>query len=351
MNFKRFLYTVSGDDYGIIIKCDKLIQHRFIFIGIFVTAIFLLCFFSLYWTIDSLFHNNIIGTAVSIFISWMIVNIYLLLLYTLSKNLLPHKKSNKEFNASILIRLIFIVFIAIIISKPLEVIMFSNIANQNINLKLDLEDYKQNELKKYNESISSHYNSEIEKLNESIKQNLNLHSTPDIDFIKLNQNKIILLEEEKKAYSNKMTKLLYQSNYFVRSIIILNTKYKFCWIITLLIIFIFLFPAYLKNTLPDDSEFYKQKKYIENKIIQEEYSLFKASYIELINAFLIRNIQYPKNELEKSFKETLVNTHNSKIYNIQFSEPFIDAPFNTIRKRDEREFLKEDDLISDLYNA
>ena len=39
------------------------------------------------------------------------------------------------------------------------------------------------------------------------------------------------------------------------------------------------------------------------------------------------------------------------IRNIQYSESFTDAPFNTIRKKDDREFLKENDLISDLYNA
>ncbi|MFN9944325.1 MAG: hypothetical protein ACK56I_33130, partial [bacterium] len=67
------------------------------------------------------------------------------------------------------------------------------------------------------------------------------------------------------------------------------------------------------------------KRNIENRLVKEEYASFKARY------------------------NLLFQEHLNK--NIQFSEPFIDAPFNTKRKRDGRVFLKEDDLISDLYNA
>lgn len=85
--------------------------------------------------------------------------------------------------------------------------------------------------------------------------------------------------------------------------------------------------------------------------MKEEYDIFKERYKKLFISNLIGNIQYPKNDIEKSTCQELVNIHNSMISNIQFSEPFIDPPFNTIRKKDEREFLKEDDLISDLYNV
>ena len=106
---------------------------------------------------------------------------------------------------------------------------------------------------------------------------------------------------------------------------ILNTKYRTCWFITLFTMFIFLIPAYLKNFLGERSFYYEKKRTIENRLVKEEYASFKARYNLLFQKYLNRNIQ--------------------------FSEPFIDAPFNTIRKRDEREFLKEDDLISDLYNV
>lgn len=122
-----------------------------------------------------------------------------------------------------------------------------------------------------------------------------------------------------------MTNLVRNSNYYIQSIVILNAKYKTCWLITVFTIFIFLFPAYLKNFLGEQSFYYEKKRTIENRLVNEEYASFKAKYNQLFQKRLNRNIQ--------------------------FSEPFIDAPFNTIRKKDEREFLKEDDLISDLYNV
>jgi hypothetical protein len=64
---------------------------------------------------------------------------------------------------------------------------------------------------------------------------------------------------------------------------------------------------------------------IEIQLVNEEYASFKERYNLLFQEHLNRNIR--------------------------FSENFINPPFNTIRKKDERVFLKEDDLISDLYNV
>jgi hypothetical protein len=115
--------------------------------------------------------------------------------------------------------------------------------------------------------------------------------------------------------------------------------------------FIFLFPAYLKNFLGEQSVYYKTKRTIENRLVKEEYDVFKKRYKELFISKIISEMQYPKQDDKKGILKEMVNIHNSMIRNIQFSESFIDAPFNTIRKRDEREFLKEDDLISDLYDV
>jgi hypothetical protein len=84
-------------------------------------------------------------------------------------------------------------------------------------------------------------------------------------------------------------------------------------------------PAYLKNYIGEESNYYDRKKYIEVKLIQEEYASFKSQY----------NVMH-QNLFGK---------------NIKFAESYIDAPFNTIRKKDTREFLQEEELISELYNA
>lgn len=319
MNLSRILCTFSGDDYSIISQSDRTIQNRFKAIGGFVTAIFALCFISCYFTFTKLFQNYFIGIPIGIFFSYMITNIYLLLLYTLSKNSFPCKTDKAAQLFSISIRVVFICFIAIIVSKPIETILFS------MPLESEIESYKQEQIEKYRKSTAEYYDAETKNLKLIIEKQKKLYGNAETSQIG-NYEKLLQKKElQKDELIASMIKLVSNSNYYIQSIVILNTKYRTCWLITLLTMFVFLFPAYLKNFLGEQSFYYETKRTIENRLVKEEYASFKARYNLLFQEHLNQNIQ--------------------------FSEPFIDAPFNTIRKRDEREFLKEDDLISDLYNA
>jgi len=319
MNLNRILCTFSGDDYSIISQCDKIIQNRFKAIGGFVTAIFALCFISCYFTFTKLFQNYFVGIPIGIFFSYMITNIYLLLLYTLSKNSFPCKTKKAAQLFSISIRVIFICFIAIIVSKPIETIIFS------MPLESEIETYKQEQIDKYRKSTAEYYDAETKNLRLIIEKQKSLYGNAETSQI-VNYEKLLQKKKlQKDELITSMTHLVSNSNYYIQSIVILNTKYRTCWLITLFTMFIFLFPAYLKNFLGEQSFYYEKKRTIENRLVKEEYASFKAKYNQLFQKRLNRNIQ--------------------------FSEPFIDAPFNTIRKKDEREFLKEDDLISDLYNV
>jgi len=319
MNLSRILCTFSGDDYSIISQSDRTIQNRFKAIGGFVTVIFALCFISCYFTFTKLFQNYFIGIPIGVFFSYMITNIYLLLLYTLSKNSFPCKTDKAAQLFSISIRVIFICFIAIIVSKPIETILFS------MPLESEIESYKQEQIDKYRKSTAEYYDAETKNLKLIIEKQKILYTNGETSQIS-NYEKLLQKKElQKDELITSMIQLVSNSNYYIQSIVILNTKYRTCWLITLFTMFIFLFPAYLKNFLGEQSFYYETKRTIENRLVKEEYASFKARY------------------------NLLFQEHLNK--NIQFSEPFIDAPFNTIRKRDEREFLKEDDLISDLYNV
>lgn len=320
MNLSRILCTFSGDDYSIISQCkDKTIQYRFMVIGGFVTAIFALCFISCYFTFTKLIQNYFIGLPIGLFFSYMITNIYLLLLYTLSKNSFPCKTDKVAQLFSISIRVIFICFIAIVVSKPIETMLYSS------DLENEIAIYKQEQISKYKQSTTEYFNEETKNLKLIIEKQKALYTNAETSQIE-NYKKLLEKKElQKDELIYSMTSLVNNSNYYIQSIVILNTKYRACWLITFFTMFIFLFPAYLKNFLGEQSFYYETKRTIENRLVKEEYASFKAKY------------------------NLLFQQHLNK--NIQFSEPFIDAPFNTIRKKDEREFLKEDDLISDLYNV
>jgi len=345
MNLNRILCTFSGDDYSIISQCDKTIQNRFKAIGGFVTAIFALCFISCYFTFTKLFQNYFIGIPIGLFFSYMITNIYLLLLYTLSKNSFPCKTDRVAQLFSISIRVVFICFIAIIVSKLIETLLFS------MPLESEIESYKQEQIDKYRKSTAEYFDAETKNLKLIIEKQKSLYGNAETSQI-VNYEKLLQKKEiQKDELISSMTNLVRNSNYYIQSIVILNTKYKTCWLITVFTMFIFLFPAYLKNFLGEQSFYYETKRTIENRLVKEEYDIFKRRYKELLINKIISEMQYPLQYDEKNILKKMVNIHNSTIRNIQFSEPFIDAPFNTIRKRDERAFLKEDDLISDLYNV
>lgn len=306
MNLSRILCTFSGDDYSIIKQCnDKKIQYRFMAIGVFVTAIFALCFISCYFTFSKLIKNNLISIPIGLFFSYMITNIYLLLLYTLSKNTFPCKTDKAAQLFSVSLRIIFICFIAIVVSKPLETIAFSD------KLKVEIEQYKKEQIIKYTQSTTAYFNEETKNLKliiEKQRANYSDSYTSKID------NYSMLLEKKENQKNElifAMINLVNNSNYFLQSIVILNTKYSYCWLLTFFIMFIFLCPAYLKNYLGEQSFYYEAKRVIENRIVKEEYTILKLNINSYYSKILmqLKNFQshilmHLSTQLEKEMKES-----------------------------------------------
>jgi hypothetical protein len=133
------LCIFSGEDFSIIRKCEPNIQFYFSLIGGFVLAILICCFISAFLFTDSLFHNSIQDFGIAIIWGFVVTNLYVLLLYTISPTFLPTsiKKSNlkvieskgSSINASFILRIILLIILAIIISQPLNVALLSNSNN------------------------------------------------------------------------------------------------------------------------------------------------------------------------------------------------------------------------------
>jgi hypothetical protein len=319
MRVKKLLCTLSGDDYTIISRCGSRLQNRFAMIGTFVFVVFGLCFVSSYFTFTQLFQGFLLGIPAALFFAFTITNLYLLLLYTLSKNVLPHRSRIDGKIISIVLRVGFLCFIAIVVSKPLEVLMFSGVLNSEISA------YKEKKLEEYTAITSRHFDGEINSLEEMIQK---IKDVPtEVGAAEIEKYRLIIekRERQKRDLILKMKALVNGSNYYVQSIVILNRNYPICWVFTFLIVIVFLIPAYLKNFISATDNYYAFKKEIETRLVQEEYDGFKNIYSELFKA------RFKK-------KKTL-------------TEHFSDAPFNTVPKTDPRNFLKEEDLIAELYDA
>lgn len=305
-NFKELLFIFSGDNSRIIRQCDYSIQKRFLSIGGCVLFILVFCFVSSLYAFVEMFDALFVGFLLSLFLSFTITNIYLLLLYTLAKNTLPHVAKKGAAFLSRGIRVGFVCFISIIVSKPIETLIYSS------KLDEDIEEFKTNTILANRDSIIYHTNFKISEINTLAFSEIEKTQIAD-SLIKIGYQDI-----------KSVVKLVQSSNYFLQRIIFLHTKHPTCWLFTIVCMLIFLSPIYFKYLLVD-TRYYELKRDIEMRIITVNYFAFKRRYA---NCF---------------FRLTGKT--------IEFSEPFIDAPFNTQRKVDNRIFQKEDDLIQELYSG
>ena len=320
---KEFLWKISGGDYNIIAVCEKSIQTKFAYIGSVVMFISFLCFVSAYYTLSLLFNSFLFSIPIALFFSWMVANIYLVLLTTLQKNLLPHIASPNSAIFSLIVRVIFLVLIAILISKPIEVLILKGVIHRDLVSKKEADYLKFSDItKKYYDEEIRIYNSRINEIN-SLRTLQNNVDSQIHDYKKT----ISDLDEKKTITIYKMRLLIDESPYFIEKVKIINNnkKYSYAWIITMINIFIFLFPAILKYYISASSSYYERKAKIEKDFILTNYEAFKKKYTEI-----------------------LFNITNKNLY---FEEKFIDSPFNTVMKDDGRKFNKEEDLINLIYGA
>jgi len=330
MTLTDIFLILSGDDRSIVRQCSKNTQNIFTIIGALVTCIIVLSFISVTGAFIHFFDYILIDIAIGLFFAIMIANIYLLLLYTLSKNLLPHTSSKGTRNISIGLRIAFIAVFAIIVSKPLELFLFSPLIENEIEL------HKQNEYKAGEAVINSIYYKSFEDLKRLIQLG-------DSSAYQILSSKII----EKKENLSDLQLKIQSSDFYIQQLRILNYKYLFTWIFTLMIILLFLSPVYFKFLMKEENEFYQKKKSIEIQIVLDEYTSFKTRYKIFWKEFF--------QDLEKlpPDKNARINVVLSEIIqkNYEFEVVYADPPFNTVKSEDQRNILDQFSLKEELYNV
>lgn len=202
---RLFLFTCSGEDNYILKKCSAKIQTRFALIGFFVLLIFSGCLFSATCFAYSLFEGAK-WASLPIGIIWgaVVVNMYLLLLHTISPAIIPLSTKNKTKNSfqkiektinipsfSMFLRLGFMALLAIIIAQPLNVFMISTTVESSIekhkivervklyaltnkelikNELLNQKEFNQKILDRLNEDLASTTKAQIAIINSKIER-------------------------------------------------------------------------------------------------------------------------------------------------------------------------------------
>lgn len=125
------LCKLSGEDYTIISRCSNKIQIYFSLIGLLVLVILLCSFASALYFTEHLFHSVVADIGVGIVWGYIVTNMYVLFLYTITPTLLPTKirknqkiKTNQfQLSFSMGLRVLIVVLLAIIIAQPLNVLI------------------------------------------------------------------------------------------------------------------------------------------------------------------------------------------------------------------------------------
>lgn len=126
-----FLLKLTGEDYTIINKCDEKIKYHFTLIGLMVLFILFFSFVSALYFTEHLFSNLLFDVVVGVLWGYIVTNMYVLVLYTISPPLLPVKiKSNRLvksrkfiFSFSMALRIFIVCLLAIIIAQPLNILI------------------------------------------------------------------------------------------------------------------------------------------------------------------------------------------------------------------------------------
>lgn len=264
---------------------------------------------------NHLFKELIIAIPMGLFFALMITNIYLLLLYTLSNNPFPVKASSRGRTISLAIRFGFIGFIAVLMAKPIELALYK------VELDVAIAAFKDDKIKKYKAITNKAFDNEIQQFRENEVHEIRL-------FDKLRNsgkmNKIIQIkEEEKKQLNNSMYDLVHHSDYFIQRIFFLQSNHKESWFCSLGLILLFVTPAFLKGKVGESSDYFQKKQEIHLRIVRSEYEAFKADYSAIMSS---------------SFNKEL-----------EFSESYLDPPFNQERKVRGEDCKEEMDLLNQLY--
>lgn len=350
-SLRLFFCFFSGEDDFIIRKCDERIQFSFAIIGLFVLFIFGFC-----WTSASLFMAHLfedtrwLGIPIGIIWAMLVTNLYLLLLYTISPQLLPivrkkkiiengkvkkliineKKKIDYFLIVSVTMRITFICLIAIIVVQPFNVLIFSP--------SFDEADLYAKEIRSI---LSNHPLAWITTILSCILFVLPIYLKYQVRAI--SKSKFASDFIKHKGASRIME---------IRDTLLSNDNFD-------------KLKALIQSTDINSvrtSDFYFQKTLIEYRLILDEYDEFKKNYSLILEN---KNKEYNRrvwegllpilNNLEKIDLQKLYFYKNQLLQDLQVEEIskyeyFLDPPFRTRTKIQNRSFLPEEYLLSKYYN-
>ena len=314
----KFLVNICGFD-PIILKKDDIADLTFRRFASGFFLVIILSFISTLIVFISTVENIIASVLLATFFTLIIINLYRLIIVTSSPNNLKIQKENfQDLIGHYIIKSILLFLIFIIISEPIETLVFK----KNVNYHLD--EYKEILVDNFKYKLESVSDYEIEKLVYDNQSLIEFNQRNNIEVDSFNQknldDKIISILEKNESEVLEIEAKIDSSNFFFQQIKIVNSMVPQSHLFSIIIFIIVLFPVYL---IMYDENF---RKYF----VVEENS----------NNFIIKNNwkKYSKEQEELFLKRTGKKLVRQNLYQ--------DPPFNRIKSTDKTKYLKKGSLIN-----
>lgn len=279
---KSFIQLV-GAEYHLLKKSGSNSILKFYIAAVTIVLILLLTICSIFYATDMLFHMPHVEAPLAGFISLLFVFIYIFLLNTFSKQVFADKKIEeipwwKRIRIANIVRVGFVVFMAFLIAKPVEIFIFRQ------RLEPKVEAHRLTMFKSYKGKIESLNNTDIQKIENSLalyQRQYQNYTSPAIDQ-QIQKLKSQLAVIQSSQVNNFYTaKLRIQASDFLLFRIHTVARSPLSWLICAVTIILFLVPGFLIYSISNNDTYYKLKHDWERKLISEEYNAFCKWYTEI----------------------------------------------------------------------
>jgi uncharacterized membrane protein len=271
---KGFIKLLGGE-YGLMQKAEGTVLFKFYLSSVIILLIAGISFVSIVYAIELLFHIVIVEILLSTFLSSLFVLLFVFIVNTFTKD----AKQRKLLNLSNVTRLGFVMFIGFIISKPIEAFLYRHA------IEADIENHKEQLIKDHSFKIDQLFAHDLAKLaNEKSKYDgLNRSGGFDADISQIDKQ-FALINQKKKDLAATSAFRIEQGAYFIYRIKVISGKYPGAWIISLIIVLLFLAPVFLIYSISSDEEYFKRKNAQEKKMVERAYKAFTQKYSEIFLA-------------------------------------------------------------------
>lgn len=294
----RGFIKLLGGEYDLMQKAGGTVLFKFYLSSVIILIIAGISFISIVYAIELLFHIVIVEILLSLFLSSLFVLLFIFIVNTFTKD----ARQRKLLNFSNITRLGFVMFTGFIISKPIEAFLYRH------TIEADIENHKVQLIKDHDLKINQLFAHDLGKLASEKSKYIDLNASEgfDADISQIDQQ-VALINQKKNDLAATSALRIENGAYFVYRIKVISGKYPGAWLISLIIVLLFLAPVFLIYSISSDEEYFKRKNAQEKKMVERAYKAFTQKYSEIFLA-----------------------AYDLKL---EFYSKYEDPPFNTLLKK------------------